>query len=823
MPAWALVIFEFCDWKDRCNLMMTSRRWWRNTSSQSFYRFLAQRLAIECAVYVPPLPPANETWKSLFMELYKLRNIWKPHALTAAAAAPADPTSAEGGSREGSGSRFKISVYARFKPQKSDDAAKAGAADGAAGEEQAKQVSLPLHQRLAMIRMSRNLKSNRAALKVLTSEGGWFEAKWSDLSRSEAARLALRGRGGEDEDTTAPVAASAEAAAAAAAAAAANGHNSDKENSATINGCGDHRQAVAFDAGQKIPSFVRDLCVASDGASVGIRGKMRQQQQQHQSKRHGHVDDTPGMGSNIVVGVQNIDAMMSRVVMVAPDVGLREFAYDGVLPTNASQRSLYDTTARRLVMDFMNGFNSTAIVYGQTGSGKTYSMFGSEGPGAGGLHRHREGRGIVPRACDEIFRAVQQRRREAGVEATVSVSYVEIFGDEVSDLLRFGARCGHSKVASQRFVLQGAAEKVVHSTEELQELLRIGDAQKRRASTAMNERSTRAHSLFIVTLNQSLPNRTDVTLRSRLFLADLGGSEQVKKSQVEAGYTREGQTAEFSLGFEMADNMREAVYINLGLLALKKCIEALNNRALYVPYKDSKLTMLLSEGLGGNSKTSVIVCANTDAAHAAETMATLRFGERCAMIEMAVRNNATMLAGVLRALDDQIAALERAILEKERWEVRNEERKDELAEEGTFEKAMGAKEVKKVYILVGAEQERQQLEKLLRQRAKFIGSEPMEEDDSAKRGGVVGFGKEYAELYGLGEKFDWNAEFSAQNSRFEGKLADAAAVPKAIRARRNVKAGWATGESMETEKQEVLERRAQKAKRNKLAYSGISA
>lgn len=338
MPAWALVIFEFCDWKDRCNLMMTSRRWWRNTSSQSFYRFLAQRLAIECAVYVPPLPPANETWKSLFMELYKLRNIWKPHALTAAAAA------ADGGSREGSGSRFKISVYARFKPQKSNDAeAKAGAADAAAGEEAAKQVSLPLHQRLAMIRLSRNLKSNRAALKVLTSEGGWFEAKWSDLSRSEAARHALR----EGED---------------AAAAAANGHNSDKENSATINGCGDHRQAVAFDADQKIPSFVRGLCVASDGASVGIRGKMRQlQHQQQQSQRHGHVDDTPGMGSNIVAGVQNIDAMMSRVVMVAPDVGLREFAYDGVLPTSASQRSLYDTTARRLVMDFMNGFNSTAI------------------------------------------------------------------------------------------------------------------------------------------------------------------------------------------------------------------------------------------------------------------------------------------------------------------------------------------------------------------------------------------------------------------------------------------------------------------------------
>jgi hypothetical protein len=88
----------------------------------------------------------------------------------------------------------------------------------------------------------------------------------------------------------------------------------------------------------------------------------------------------------------------------------------------------------------------------------------------------------------------------------------------------------------------------------------------------MNERSTRAHSLFIMTLKQTRPG-TSVTLRSRLFLADLGGSEQVKKSGVEAGFLREGGSEQFSVGFEMGQHMREAVNINLGLLALKKCIE----------------------------------------------------------------------------------------------------------------------------------------------------------------------------------------------------------------------------------------------------------
>lgn len=281
---------------------------------------------------------------------------------------------------------------------------------------------------------------------------------------------------------------------------------------------------------------------------------------------------------------------------------------------------------------------------------------------------------------------------------------------------------------------------------------------------------------------------------------------------------------------------------------------ALNNRALYTPYKDSKLTMLLSAGLGGNSKTSVIVCANMDPLHASETVATLRFGEKCALIETSARNNATMLAGVLAALDAQIAALEAEITRRERWEERQEQRADALAEEGTVEMAAGGVEIKKVYMLVGAEEERQQLEKLLMRRAKFIGSEPLDEDtdidftedvrttdgvqdpsaaataavgmvlkrSSKPRKKVVGFGREYAELYGLGGKFDESAEVNAENSRFAQKIADEGALPTAVRAHRGTK-NWATGAPIAEEDAAVLERKAQRVKRNRLAYSGISS
>lgn len=147
----------------------------------------------------------------------------------------------------------------------------------------------------------------------------------------------------------------------------------------------------------------------------------------------------------------------------------------------------------------------------------------------------------------------------------------------------------------------------------------MGETQKRRAATAMNDRSTRAHSIFILTLKQRRhlsseaseedEDNSTTTLSSKLFLADLGGSEQVKKSKVDAGQSKkfaartDGEVTEvdlsveesnrqrdealYSTGFQMAERMREAVYINLGLLALKKCIEALNAKSSYVPYQVS--------------------------------------------------------------------------------------------------------------------------------------------------------------------------------------------------------------------------------------------
>lgn len=311
MPPWVLVVFEFSDWRTRANLMMTSKRWWRNCSDQSFYRFLANRLAVENGVYVPAVLPASETWRSLFVDIYKLRTLWVP--------AEQESVDHHQYNNESVGERFKISVFARFRPQDKVPAKRALAdevEDGHNDGHEEIEVTLPLHQRLAMIKMSRNLKSNRQALKILTTEGGWFKSRWTSVGDKQNA-----GNGGSENVNLAQT-----------------------------------RGGATFDADQNVPQFA--LHMHSDQNRVTKNGATGPK------KATSNQDD----GSRMVACVQTLDPLTGRVVMVAPDVGLREFSFDSVLHPKATQRSVYDASARRLVMDFLNGFNSTAIVYGQTGN-----------------------------------------------------------------------------------------------------------------------------------------------------------------------------------------------------------------------------------------------------------------------------------------------------------------------------------------------------------------------------------------------------------------------------------------------------------------------
>lgn len=392
-----------------------------------------------------------------------------------------------------------------------------------------------------------------------------------------------------------------------------------------------------------------------------------------------------------------------QIAMTVPGVGMRDFEFNGVFGPNSSQNAIYDRVGKRLVMDVVNGWNSTLFVYGATGSGKTHTMFGANDSCAVGDDVSQSG--IVPRLCNELLAAMRSREK---IQSTLCVSYVEVYGDQVFDLLKGGLSVGQSRAAAQRYVLAGEAQCRVESEADMRSVLARGEESKTKAATRKNERSTRAHSILILHLKQQHPSIPDAIIESSLFLGDLGGSERTASSQV--------------TGVQLT----EANNINLGLLALKQVITALNAKQRHIPYTSDKLTMLLSQGLGGNSRTRVIVCAHP--LHGAETLQSFRFGEECSLIknDRDQRFGSAVVLSQIKEIDAMVKELEAEILAKERWETVETRRVDTNVEAGTLEETIATQfggEVVKTSKLVGAEQERARLEQLLERRRVLLGFE----------------------------------------------------------------------------------------------------
>ncbi|CAJ1378317.1 unnamed protein product, partial [Effrenium voratum] len=450
--------------------------------------------------------------------------------------------------------------------------------------------------------------------------------------------------------------------------------------------------------------------------------------------------------------ILSVQEEKGAVLAVTKNSGLHEFALDRVFGEHTAQQDVYNRAAKRLVMEFLNGTSASIICYGQTASGKTHTMFGPHGLDftAGDL------RGLVPRTCAEVLEAVA-RWRHRGLEVRLSASYVELYGSEVSDLLREGQVVGQGREGryaavratdrvGHRYVLDGHTEWNIRSLEELRELLQHGDEAKRRAATAMNERSTRAHTVFVLSL--TVPQREEgkqvPPRRSRFYFADLGGSEQLSKSKVDAGVkapvTVVGGEEQSRLSWReyylARQRVAETLNINMGLFSLKRVIEVLHRRCRmagegvpshalpYVPYQDSKLTMLLQEALGGGARTLIITTISMDTAHSEESLQTLRFGETCAQVQKT--READQAASVTLALDkieQEIQALQAEIARKERWETVFTRRQDLDTVAGAFGEGQTVEreEVVPTSVLVGAEAEREQLEKVLQRQAELQG------------------------------------------------------------------------------------------------------
>ncbi|CAG8457193.1 6083_t:CDS:10 [Paraglomus brasilianum] len=297
------------------------------------------------------------------------------------------------------------------------------------------------------------------------------------------------------------------------------------------------------------------------------------------------------------------------------------FTFDRIFSPETKQKEVFDSAIKPIVDEVYNGYNGTVFAYGQTGSGKTFTMMGAD-------IDNEELKGLIPRIVEQIFQCIIDS--PPTMEYTVKVSYMEIYMERIRDLLNpQNDNLPIHEEKNRGVYVKGLLEVYVSSVEEVYEVMKRGGQARVVAYTNMNAESSRSHSIFVITITQK--NLQDGSVKSgKLSLVDLAGSEKVGKTGAS------GQTLE------------EAKKINKSLSALGMVINALTDgKSTHIPYRDSKLTRILQESLGGNSRTTLIINSSPSSFNEAESLSTLRFAKT---IKNKARVNAELSPAELKAL-----------------------------------------------------------------------------------------------------------------------------------------------------------------------------
>ncbi|KAB1258820.1 Kinesin-like protein KIF21B [Camelus dromedarius] len=365
----------------------------------------------------------------------------------------------------------------------------------------------------------------------------------------------------------------------------------------------------------------------------------------------------------------------------------KAFTYDFVFDLDTWQEQIYSTCVSKLVEGCFEGYNATVLAYGQTGAGKTYTM------GTGfDVTTSEEEQGIIPRAIAHLFGGIAERKRRAqeqgvaGPEFKVSAQFLELYNEEILDLFDSArdpdARHRRSNIkihedATGGIYTTGVTSRLVSSQEELIQCLKQGALSRTTASTQMNVQSSRSHAIFTIHVCQmrvcaqpdlvneamaglpegAAPTSEFETLTAKFHFVDLAGSERLKRT---------GATGE---------RAKEGISINCGLLALGNVISALGDQSkkvVHVPYRDSKLTRLLQDSLGGNryptdigarSGTIMIACVSPSDRDFMETLNTLKYANRARNIKNKVVVNQDKTSQQISALRAEIARLQMELME----------------------------------------------------------------------------------------------------------------------------------------------------------------
>ncbi|KAG7576712.1 Calponin homology domain [Arabidopsis thaliana x Arabidopsis arenosa] len=323
----------------------------------------------------------------------------------------------------------------------------------------------------------------------------------------------------------------------------------------------------------------------------------------------------------------------------------KTFQFNQVFGPTATQDDVFRET-QPLIRSVMDGYNVCIFAYGQTGSGKTYTMSGPPGRSATEM-------GINYLALSDLFLICDKRKDMMTYE--IYVQMVEIYNEQVRDLLAENSSCTRLDIRTcssedDGLSLPDATMHSVNSTKDVLQLMEAGEVNRAVSSTSMNNRSSRSHSIFMVHVRGK--DTSGGTLRSCLHLVDLAGSERVDKSEV------------------TGDRLKEAQYINKSLSCLGDVISALAQKNSHIPYRNSKLTLLLQDSLGGQAKTLMFAHLSPEEDSFGETISTLKFAQRVSTVELGAARAHKETREVMH-LKEQIENLKKALGTEENNNVSN--------------------------------------------------------------------------------------------------------------------------------------------------------
>ena len=322
-----------------------------------------------------------------------------------------------------------------------------------------------------------------------------------------------------------------------------------------------------------------------------------------------------------------VDTTNNTVSVNSTKNDTKTFQFDYVYPMETTQRQIYDQVAFPIVDSIFQGYNGTIFAYGQTGCGKTFTMMG--------IVDNPELKGIIPNAFSHIFGFIKTEGESK--KFLVRCSFVEIYNEEVRDLLNnSNKKLDIREDPKKGTIVKDLTYVTLKDTDDIQRCLDKGNKNRHVGATSMNDQSSRSHSLFTVYLETEENGK----IRSgKLNLVDLAGSERVGKTNAT------GQTFD------------EGKKINLSLTALGSVIDALSFNRKHIPYKDSKLTRLLADSLGGNTKTVMFANISPASYNYDETIGTLRYASRAKLIKNAPKINEDPKDALLRQYEEEIKAL----------------------------------------------------------------------------------------------------------------------------------------------------------------------